>query len=103
MEEDKEAPLILGRLVLATGQALIDVKDGELTLRVADDQVKFNLYQSLKLSSDDKATYMRVDSLIPLRDGLMHEYIDRDSLEECLSHSLYIEELKNEQVASNPL
>ena len=29
---------------LATGQALIDVKDGELALRVGDDQVKFNLY-----------------------------------------------------------
>ena len=77
-EEDKEAPLILGRPFLATGQALIDVKDGELTLRVGDDQVTFNLYQSLKFASDDKATCMRIDSLIPTRDGLMHENMDRD-------------------------
>ena len=44
MEEDKEAPLILGRPFLATVQALIDVKNGELTLRVGNDQVKFNFY-----------------------------------------------------------
>ena len=58
MEEDKEAPLILGRPFLETGQALIDVKNGELTLRVGNNQVKFNLYQNLKFSSDDRATYM---------------------------------------------
>ena len=34
MEENKEVPLILGRPFLATGQAFIDVKNGELTLRV---------------------------------------------------------------------
>ena len=66
MEEDIEAPLILGRPFLATGQALIDVKNGELTLKVGEDHVKFNLYQSLKFSNDAKAICMRVDSLIPL-------------------------------------
>ena len=34
MEEDKEIPIILGRSFLATGRALIDVKKGELRLRV---------------------------------------------------------------------
>ena len=34
MEEDKEVPIILGRPFLTTGQALIDVESGELTLRV---------------------------------------------------------------------
>ena len=43
IEEDREAPIILGRPFLATGQVLIDVKRGELTLRVGEDQVKFNL------------------------------------------------------------
>ena len=65
MEEDKEAPLILGRPFLATSQALIDEKNGELTFRVREDQVKFNLYQSLKRPNEDKANFMRVDSLIP--------------------------------------
>ena len=36
VEEDKQVPLLLGRLFLATGAALIDIKKGELTLRVGD-------------------------------------------------------------------
>ena len=47
----------------------------------------------------------RVHEVNPGRDpsdGLMHEYMDRDQLEECLIRSLSIEEMKNEQVASNP-
>ena len=32
IEEDKEVPIILGRPFLAIGQAVIDVKNGELTL-----------------------------------------------------------------------
>ena len=43
MEEHKEVSIILGRLFLATGQDLIDVKNGELTLRVGHEEVKFNL------------------------------------------------------------
>ena len=48
MEEDKQVPLLLRRPFLATGAALIDVKKGELTLRVGDEKVHFNLNQSLK-------------------------------------------------------
>ena len=44
IEENKAAMIILGIPFLATGQALIDVKNRELTLRVGDDQVKFSLY-----------------------------------------------------------
>ena len=51
MEEDTKAPLILGRPFITTGQALIDVKNGELTLKVGEDHVKFNLYRSLKFSN----------------------------------------------------
>ena len=48
IEEDKQVPLLLGRPILATGAALIDVKKGELTLRVGDEAVHFNLNHSLK-------------------------------------------------------
>ena len=34
MVEDTKVPLIMGKPFLATSQALIDVKNGELTLRV---------------------------------------------------------------------
>ena len=40
MEENQEVPIILGRPFLAIKQALIDVKNGELTLRVSDEEVK---------------------------------------------------------------
>ena len=56
MEEDKQVPLLLGRPFLETGAALIDVKKRELTLRVGDEVVHFNLNHSLKqpeLSSAD--------------------------------------------------
>ena len=48
MEEDKQVPLLLARPFLATGVALIDFKKGELTLRVGDEAIHFNLNQSLK-------------------------------------------------------
>ena len=50
MEEDTQVPLLLGRPFLAIGVALIDVKKGELTLRVGEEAVHFNLNKSLKQS-----------------------------------------------------
>ena len=47
MEEDTQVPLLLGRPFLATRAALIDVKKGELTLRVGNKAVHFNLNKSL--------------------------------------------------------
>ena len=48
IEEDKQVPLLPGRPFLSTGVALIDVKKGELTLKVGDEEVHFNFNQSLK-------------------------------------------------------
>ena len=48
IEEDKHIPLLLGRPFLTTGSTLIDVKKGELTLRVDTEEVHFNLNQTLK-------------------------------------------------------
>ncbi|KAJ9547181.1 LOW QUALITY PROTEIN: hypothetical protein OSB04_019724 [Centaurea solstitialis] len=49
-EVDKKVPIILGCPFLATGRALIDVHKGELTMRVNDQQVTFNVFNSLKCS-----------------------------------------------------
>ena len=48
IEEDKQVLLLLGRPFLATGATLINVKKGELTLRVGDEAMHFNLNHSLK-------------------------------------------------------
>ena len=62
MEEDKQVPLLLGRPFLATCAALIDVKKGELTLRVEEEQ--FNLNQSLKQPDFEGVHCMRVDDVV---------------------------------------
>ena len=48
IEKDKQIPFLLGRPFLATSAAIVDVKNGELTLRVGTEEVHFNLNQSLK-------------------------------------------------------
>ncbi|XP_010248092.1 PREDICTED: uncharacterized protein LOC104591019, partial [Nelumbo nucifera] len=48
MEEDRSMPLILGSPFLATGNALIDVQRGQLTLRINGEEVIFNVFQTLK-------------------------------------------------------
>ncbi|KAJ9540615.1 hypothetical protein OSB04_027121 [Centaurea solstitialis] len=51
-EADNEVPLLLGRPFLATGRTLIDVQKGELTMRVHDQEVTFNVFNSLKYPDD---------------------------------------------------
>ena len=102
MEEDREAPLILGRLFLATGQTLIDVKNGELTLSVGEDLVKFNLYKSMEFQNDVNASCMMIDTLIPCRAELLHDFRKRDPLEQCLTKSFTTIEMDCEDISSSP-
>ena len=48
MEEDSQIPIILGRPLLATACAIIDVKNGKLSLTIGDEKVKFELSYSVK-------------------------------------------------------
>ena len=48
IEKDKQVPLLLGRPFLETRATLIDVKKGELTLKIGDEAMHFDLNQSLK-------------------------------------------------------
>ncbi|GJV12673.1 reverse transcriptase domain-containing protein, partial [Tanacetum coccineum] len=61
-DADPRVPLILGRSFLKTGRALIDVYEGELTLRVGKEAVTFNLDQTSRYSSNyDEMTVNRID------------------------------------------
>nr|GEV61792.1 DNA-directed DNA polymerase [Tanacetum cinerariifolium] len=61
-EADPRVPLILGRSFLRTGRALIDVYGEEITLRVNDESVTFNLKQTMTYSSTyDDNSMNRVD------------------------------------------
>ncbi|GJW67089.1 reverse transcriptase domain-containing protein [Tanacetum coccineum] len=58
---DPRVPLILGRSFLKTGRALIDVYAGELTLRVGNNAVTFNLDQTSRYSSNYDNSVNRID------------------------------------------
>nr|GEW47525.1 hypothetical protein [Tanacetum cinerariifolium] len=59
---DPRVPLILGRSFLRTGRALIDVYGEEITLRVNDESITFNLNQAMRYSSNyDDTLVNRVD------------------------------------------
>ena len=77
MEEDKKIPLLLGRPFLAIRAALIDVKKGELSLRVGTEEVHFNLNQSLKQHDVEQAQCIKIDNVNyvckKLSDDLMNE------------------------------
>nr|GEY66229.1 reverse transcriptase domain-containing protein [Tanacetum cinerariifolium] len=51
-DADPRVPLILGRSFLNTRRALIDVFEGELTLRVGKEAITFNLDQTLRYSAN---------------------------------------------------
>nr|GEY66999.1 reverse transcriptase domain-containing protein [Tanacetum cinerariifolium] len=48
---DRRVPLILGRSFLRTDRALIDVYGEEITLRVNEESINFNLNQTIRYSS----------------------------------------------------
>nr|GEW32821.1 reverse transcriptase domain-containing protein [Tanacetum cinerariifolium] len=61
-QDDPRVPLILGRSFLRTGRALIDVYGEEITLRVNDEAVTFNLNQTTRYSSTyDDLSVNRID------------------------------------------
>nr|GFB12632.1 reverse transcriptase domain-containing protein [Tanacetum cinerariifolium] len=51
-EPDPRVPLILGRYFLKTGRALIDVHKGELTLRIGNEAITYNLDQTVRYSAN---------------------------------------------------
>ena len=76
MEEHKSATLILGRPFLATGRTLIDVQQGEITLRVNEDEFKLNAVKAMQ-HPDTPKDCMKVD----LIDSLVEEINMAESLE----------------------
>nr|GFB85691.1 reverse transcriptase domain-containing protein [Tanacetum cinerariifolium] len=50
-EPDPRVPLILGRCFLKIGHALIDVHKGELTLRIGNEAITYNLDQTSRYSA----------------------------------------------------
>nr|GFB78023.1 reverse transcriptase domain-containing protein [Tanacetum cinerariifolium] len=61
-EPDPRVPLILERCFLKTERALIDVHKGELTLRIGNEAITYNLDQTLRYSANyDQMTANKID------------------------------------------
>nr|GFB00818.1 reverse transcriptase domain-containing protein [Tanacetum cinerariifolium] len=61
-EPDPRVPLILGRCFLKTGRALIDVHKGELTLRIGNKAITYNLDQTSRYSANyDQMTANKIN------------------------------------------
>ncbi|GKF15839.1 reverse transcriptase domain-containing protein [Tanacetum coccineum] len=69
-EADPRVPLILERSFLRTGRALIDVYGEEITLRVDNEAVTFNLDQTTRYSSTNDKSVNRIDII----DAVCGEY-----------------------------
>ncbi|XP_017604813.1 uncharacterized protein LOC108451659 [Gossypium arboreum] len=57
-EANQNVSIILGRPFLATSRTLIDVQKGELTIRVNDQQVTFNVFDALKYADKNEECHL---------------------------------------------
>nr|GEV32081.1 DNA-directed DNA polymerase [Tanacetum cinerariifolium] len=93
-EADPRVSLILGRSFLRTGHALIDVYGEEITLRVNDESVTFNLNQTMKYSSMYDDNYVnRVDVINITFEEFVQDMLDFQ----------YNSKSSNPTLVSNPL
>ena len=93
MEEDTQVPLLLGRLFLATGAALIDVQKGELTLRVGNKAMHFNLNRGLEHPDVDAEICMAVENNSLLSVELNSDCILQHPINEIEMNFQYLESL----------
>jgi len=56
-EADKDTPIIVGRPFLVTGRTLIDVQKEELTMRVHDQNVTFNVFSSMNYPEEKRRMF----------------------------------------------
>nr|GEW66449.1 hypothetical protein [Tanacetum cinerariifolium] len=93
-EADPRVSLILGRSFLRTGRALIDVYGEEITLRVNDESVTFNLNQTMRYSSNyDDNSVNRVDVIDIACEEFVQDVLDFQ----------YNSKSSNPTLVSNPL
>ena len=101
MEEDTQVPLLLGRPFLATRAALIDVQKGELTLRVGNEAVHFNLNRSLEHPDVDAESCRAVENNSLLSVELNSDCTLQHSINEIEMNFQHLESIDCEKLPSN--
>nr|GEW48270.1 reverse transcriptase domain-containing protein [Tanacetum cinerariifolium] len=101
-QADPRVPLILRRSFLRTGHALIDVYGEEITLRVNDEFVTFNINQTMRYSSTyDDNSVNQVDVIDIaceefVQDVLDFQYNSKSSNPTLVSNPSFFEETKSD-------
>ena len=101
MEEDNQVLLLLGRPFLATGATLIDVQKGELTLRVGNEAVHFNLNKSLTQPNVDAGNCNVVDNSSSISFDLISNCNLQHSINENEMNFQYLESVDYELLHSS--
>ena len=101
MEEDTQVPLLLGRPFLATEAALIDVQKGELTLRVGNEAVHFNLNRSLEHPDVDVESCMALENNSLLSVELNSDCTIQHSINEIEMNFQYLKSIDCEKLPSS--
>ncbi|KAK8596898.1 hypothetical protein V6N13_001510 [Hibiscus sabdariffa] len=78
-EEDHKAPIILGRPFLATGRILIDCGKGGFTMRVGDQTMTINVYNTIRYMDNGEECHSLQDSIATAT---------ADDIELCYSNSI---------------
>ncbi|XP_057719695.1 uncharacterized protein LOC130934122 [Arachis stenosperma] len=63
MQEEAKTSIILGRPFLATAGAIIDVQKGDLTLRLHNEKMTFNVFKAMSYPPEQLGECMRIDAL----------------------------------------
>nr|GEY75870.1 reverse transcriptase domain-containing protein [Tanacetum cinerariifolium] len=75
-DADPRVPIILRRSFLTIGRALIDVFEGELTLRVGKEAITFNLDQTSRYSANyNDMTANRIDVIVWLVKSILKKFL----------------------------
>ena len=101
MEGDNQVPLLLGRPFLAIRASLIDMQKGELTMRVGNEAVHFNLNKSLTQFEVDAENCNVVDNSIPISFDLISDCNLQHSINEKQMNFQYLESVYYELLHSS--
>ncbi|GJW28462.1 DNA-directed DNA polymerase, partial [Tanacetum coccineum] len=88
MPKDSRVPIILGRPFLATARAMIDVFNKKITLRVEDDEVVFDVDQSIKIPKTEDDECYGIDDLDDAINDEAQELMANEEPDSLLSRGL---------------
>ncbi|GJT43426.1 DNA-directed DNA polymerase [Tanacetum coccineum] len=88
MPKDSRVPIILGRPFMATARAMIDVFNKKITLRVEDDEVIFDVDQSIKIPTTEDDECYGIDDLDETTNEEARELLTNEEPDSFLSRGL---------------